>query len=86
MVTLAAGQLETSGSGSLRLLSLPSGYRPMVNLNDEWTNRGAERGYFDVYASGAVWVNRAIGSPKYSRVLSYPTNDSWPTALPGVEI
>ena len=83
MVTLVASEIQLVTSVSSQIVSLPSGFRPITRLNDEWTNRGATRGYVDVYTSGSVWAGVADSSTKYSRLLTYPTNDQWPSSLPG---
>lgn len=85
-VTLNVAELQTAESGSRRICDLPAGFRPGVKMNDEWTNRGSERGYLDIYASGAVWGGSNTAQAKYSRVLTFPTRDSWPTSLPGTAI
>lgn len=82
-VTLNIAELQTAESGSRRVCNLPTGFRPSAKLNDEWTNRGKERGYLDIYASGSVWGGGDTASTKCSRVLTFSTRDAWPTILPG---
>lgn len=89
MVTLTANRLVFAGSHTtVRVASLPSGFRPFTRQETATTGAASEStdGILQSDTSGAVWMHGIVAGESNRATLTYPTRDAWPTILPGVSI
>jgi hypothetical protein len=72
---------SVSGNVQITLTGLGSGFAPDTALFDQ--GRGGAVG---VSTAGHVYINPAVAGTAVSGLLTFVTDNAWPSSLPGVEL
>jgi hypothetical protein len=86
-VTIVFQGYPPAGASSILQNTIPVGFRPSIGLNLRFAGvqiSSTLPPQATVSSGNSLSIDNAQGSGEYTFVATYPTNDAWPTTLPGV--